>query len=153
MSDDDQPGVVLATTSGMKMMADGTIRISFDFEPRHGQQAFALFGSPGSQVAVARIMPEVAQRQAQQETIEREKVKGGELCKLAAMFCNEPKFRDWLRLTYDPLPQTAEDAATIIRNVCKIESRAELDHNEAAAQRFHSHFRLPYRDHLDGRNK
>lgn len=150
MSDDiENDSVVLGTTSGMKMMADGTIRISFDFEPRHGQQAFALFGSPGSQVAVARILQEVAQRQAQRDTAAVEK--GGQLCKLAAIFCNSEEFRTWLRLTYDPLPRNAEDAAEIIRRVCKIESRSQLDHDPDAAATFHSTFRLPYSAWADGR--
>lgn len=149
---DEDIGVVMGTTSGMKMMADGTIRISFDFDPRHGQKAFALFGSPGSSVAVARLMADVVQQQARKETIERDKPKGGALCKLAGIFCNDENFRSWMRLTYDPLPRTAEDAAEIIRRVCKIESRSELDHDQAAAELFHRTFRLPYSAWLEGRN-
>lgn len=151
MSDDiENDSVVLGTTSGMKMMADGTIRISFDFEPRHGQQAFALFGSPGSQVAVARILQAVAKKHAQRDTVEQHS-KGGALCKLAAIFCNCPEFRTWLRLTYDPLPRNADDAAEIIRRVCKIEIRSQLDHDPDAAATFHSTFRLPYSAWADGR--
>jgi hypothetical protein len=151
MSDDEQTSAVLGTTTTVKTMVDGTLRISLDIEPRHAQAAFALFGAPGTPVAVARIMPEIAQQQARQEMIAQDKPKGGALCKLAGMFCGDGKFRDWLRLTYDPLPRTAEDAATIIRNVCGVGSRADLDHNEVAANIFHQRFRLPYSAWLDGR--
>lgn len=147
---DDKTGVVMATTSGMKMMQDGTIRLSFDFEPRHGKDAFALFGAPGTSVAVARIMPEVAQQQARQETAE---VKGGVLAKLAGMWCGDAQFIEWARKRYAPewMIITSSDAAALIYDICKITSRAELDHNEAAAALFHSEFRLPYNAWLQGR--
>jgi hypothetical protein len=150
---DEETSVVMGATSGMKMMADGTIRISFDFEPRHGQQAFALFGTPGTPVAVARIMPEIALREDRKAMVDDQKPKGGAVCKLAGMFCNDAKFLEWLRIRYDPLPRTAEDAATIIRNSCGVESRAELDHDQEAEAIFHREFRLPYNAWLDGRNR
>lgn len=146
-------GAVMGTTSGVKTMADDTLRISFDVEPRFAQLAFQLFGTRGTPVAIAKIVAAAALAHAQQDTIEQAKPRGGALCKLAGIFCNDEKFREWLRLTYDPLPRNAEDAATIIRKVCKIESRSELDHDQVAADQFHRHFRLPYAAWLDGRNK
>lgn len=143
----EQPSAILATTSGMRMLADGTIRLSFDFEPRHGKDAFALFGAPGTPVAVARIMPEVAQQQARQEAAEP--AKGGVLAKLAGMWCADELFNKWIAMTHGS--RMSGDAAEFIRMVCRITSRAELDHNEAAAALFHSEFRLPYNAWLQGR--
>ena len=142
MTDTHLPGAVQGTTASLKMMVDGTIRVSFDIPPRDAQTAFALFGSPGAPVAIARITPEAAQRHARQDTIAQ--LKGGTLAKLAGQFCEAEPFRRWLRIKYFPLPQTAEDAAEIIRRSCGVTSRAELDHNEEAGKIFHASFRLPY---------
>lgn len=150
---DEYTSAVLGTTTTIKTLVDGTFRVSIDISPRDAQQAFALFGAPGTQVALARVMPEVALREDRKAMADDQKPRGGALCKLAGMFCNNAQFLEWLRIRYDPLPQTAEDAATIIRNLCKVESRAELDHDDAAASVFHREFRLPYNAWLDGRNR
>lgn len=149
MNEEEQVAAIMGCTRTVRTTVDGSLVIQFEIEPRHAQKAFALFGAPGTPVAMARIMPEVAQRQAQRDTAAVEK--GGQLCKLAAIFCNSEDFRTWLRLTYDPLPRNAEDAAEIIRRVCKIESRSQLDHDPEAAATFHSTFRLPYSAWADGR--
>lgn len=65
-------------------------------------------------------------------------MKGGPLARLAAGFCNQPEFR---QLTNT---QTPDQAADWIRATCGIESRAELDNNTDAAQRFHRQVRIPY---------
>jgi hypothetical protein len=149
MTDDIEAAAIMGCTRTVRTTVDGSLIIQFEIEPRHAQKAFALFGASGTPVAMARIMPGVAQRQAQRDTVGAEK--GGALCKLAAIFCNSEEFRTWLRLTYDPLPRTADDAAEIIRRVCKIESRSQLDHDPEAAATFHSTFRLPYSAWADGR--
>lgn len=100
---------------------------------------------------MARIMPEVAQRQARTETID-DRRRGGALSKLAGQFCEAEPFRKWLRLTYEPLPRTSTEAAEIIRSVCRVESRAELDHDDDAAAIFHREFRLPYNEWLKDGN-
>tara|TARA_R110000868_G_scaffold376148_7_gene640965 strand:+ start:461 stop:649 length:189 start_codon:yes stop_codon:yes gene_type:complete len=46
---------IQATTVNLKTMADGTLRISFDFEPIDARNAFSLFSSPGTTVAIAAI--------------------------------------------------------------------------------------------------
>lgn len=150
---DEEPSAIMGTSCGVKTMADNTLRVSFDIEPRFAQIAFAMFGTRGTPVALARLLPQAALEQSRQETIAQNNPKGGVLTKLAGMFCNDPKFREWLRIQYDPLPQTAEDAAEIIRRTCRIESRSMLDHEPAAANLFHHHFRLPYSAWQDGRNQ
>ena len=74
-----------------------------------------------------------------------EKPKGGPLAKLAGMWCNDPEFLKWFEAT------DASDAAEGIRVLCEIESRAELDSNPEAAEKFHRLIRGPYQKHLIAR--
>lgn len=147
-TEDDHPAAIIGTSSGVKTMADNTLRITFDIEPRYAQQAFALFGVRGSPAAIAKIVPEAAIRDDRQAVADG--LKGGELAKLAGQFCDSEPFRQWLRLTYDPKPRNSAEAAQIIRGVCGVDSRAHLDHVEVAAQIFHEKFRLPYNAWLKG---
>lgn len=74
---------------------------------------------------------------------EPEKPQGGALAKLAGMWCSSPDF--WRFLSSNGGDCTcAEDAAAIVRDVCKIKSRAELDSNQDAARIFHEQIRVPY---------
>lgn len=141
-ADDEQPGAVLGATGKISTMADGSFRLVVEIEPRHAQEAFRLFGAPGTPVAIARIMPAVMLREDRAHT--EEKLKGGPISRLAGQFCDAEPFRKWLRKQYDPEPRSAAEAAQIIRSVCRVDSRAELDHDDAAARIFHAQFRLPY---------
>lgn len=71
-----------------------------------------------------------------------EQPKGGELSKLAGMWCNDERFRKWIRA------KTADEAADYIRNACGISSRAQLDHDPVAAGKFNVRFRIPFRSYL-----
>ena len=58
------------------------------------------------------------------------------LSSIAGALCNDPNFRAWASHTYgEPCPD-AESAAVMVREVCGIQSRAELDANEGAAGLF-----------------
>ena len=67
------------------------------------------------------------------------------LAQQAGMLCNLPAFGLYLDararrdkgLTHEQLgTHTAEDAADAMRRACGVESRADLDHNEQAAEMF-----------------
>lgn len=78
--------------------------------------------------------------------------KGGALSRLAAQLCQNPRFREWLngqRLT-DLIVSVegAGDAAEVIRLVCRVESRADLDYSPVAARIFHDKFRRPFAERL-----
>ncbi len=64
MNDDekleDTPLAIMGSTSSLKTMADGSLRIAIDVSPKDSKPAFALFGSPGTAVALAVIKNEVA---------------------------------------------------------------------------------------------
>lgn len=141
----DEVLAILGASGAIKTMADGSMRISIEIEPRHARDAFMLFGTPGTPVALARITPEAATAESRRE----QAPKGGQLCKLAAIWCGDPEFHAFLTHTMKwaksySEPVTAEVAANIIRETCGVASRAELDHDDAAAQRFHDNFRIPF---------
>ncbi|CAH0532174.1 hypothetical protein UAM5_00057 [Ralstonia phage UAM5] len=78
-----------------------------------------------------------------------EKPLGGALAKLAGMLCSNPDF--WRFLQWSSFAcESAEQARSIILDVCEINSRAELDHDEAAARIFHDRIRLPYTRYQQG---
>lgn len=136
---------VAGSTTTVKTLADGTFRIQIDVEPRFAQQAFALFGSPGTPVALARITNAAAVEQDRKEQAEPEK-KGGPLAKLAGMLGDDPEFWKFLthRHSLEEACESADAAAQIIREVCEIESRADLDWDDDAASHFQLQIRRPW---------
>lgn len=86
-------------------------------------QVHEAFGEPlpdgSTWVAVARIDPTA-----------KPELKGGKLCQRAAILCKEAAF--WKFMSAGDL----EVAIDRLCNVCNIESRRELDHDETAARRF-----------------
>ena len=145
--------MIQASTVKVATMADDTLRLTIDIEPRHAQEAFALFGMRGSPVVIARLTQEAATAYAQAETVAAhadvpaadEKPKGGDLARLAGMLCANPHFRHWLNV------DSADGAAEFIRVECGVQSRAELDHNPAAAIAFHENVRKPFIAWQEGR--
>ena len=84
--------------------------------------------------------------------------KGGPLAQLAGRWCQDERFQAWLAEKF-PLAwrQAAgvygdahDAAAEVVRDVCCVASRAELDHNPAAAFEFHTRIRDPYAAYLQG---
>lgn len=133
-----------ASSVNLKTMADGTLRISFDIEPIHAQDAFKLFAAPGTQAAIAALRDGTYLEQPK----EPEKPKGGELARLAGIWCNEPKFWRWIRTVGGPEIDNNMHAAEWIRKTCDVESRVELDHDEAAGEYFHQAIRVPFSEYL-----
>jgi len=132
--------VIESSSSSARTMADGTLRLTVDIEPRHSQAAFALFGAPGTPMALAALKSAKAEPAP----------KGGQLAQWVAMRCGEAAFQRWLQ---DTFPQQWQDAhgdtpakwaASTVRAVCGVESRAELDNDDAAAVRFHTAIRKPF---------
>lgn len=70
--------------------------------------------------------------------------KGGALAKLAGMFCQQPEFWRFIAEHFGARISNADQAAGAVREICKVDSRAELDGNAEAADVFHSQIRLPY---------
>ena len=85
-----------AVTRTCKTMSDGTLRLTVDISPIHAQDAFKLFGMPDVPMAIARLTQDAAKQSAQAETIEADKPKGGQLAKLAGMWCALLSFWNWV---------------------------------------------------------
>lgn len=141
----DSISAIMGTTRTVRTLVDGSMVIQIEVDPRHARDAFMLLGTPGTPVALARITPEAATAESRRD----QAPKGGAICKLAGMWCNDPEFHAFLTSTMKwaksySEPVTAEVAANIVRETCGVASRAELDHDDAAAQRFHDNFRIPF---------
>lgn len=50
--------VIEGATARVSTLADGTLRVTVDVEPRDAQNAFLLFGVPGTAVALAALKPQ-----------------------------------------------------------------------------------------------
>lgn len=82
--------------------------------------------------------------------------RGGNLARFAAQLCLNENFLQYLSEKVpvgDPPEQRSkewwgadEHAARWVRWICKVESRADLDHNPQAAEIFHTQVREPFRD-------
>lgn len=76
------------------------------------------------------------------------------LAKAAGIWCRDRTFVRWLMGTFPGRWRAcrgrddAETAAKVVRLVCGVASRAELDTDERAAFEFHRQIRRPYNDWL-----
>jgi len=72
--------------------------------------------------------------------------RSGSLARLSGIFCEQLEFREFLSVAWrDDAPfDTPEKAASLVRRVCEVSSRAAFDQDAAAADRFHNRIRIPY---------
>lgn len=81
-----------------------------------------------------------------------EKPKGGALSKLAGVWCNDPEFLLWANsVTHAGISwhvKDAKEAGEFVRELCEVETRADLDHDEYAAERFNKLIRGPYMKYM-----
>lgn len=141
--------IIEAASGSIKTMADGTLRISVDVEPRHAQAAFALFGSPGTAMALAAL--KTAQERAEAPPPADPAPKAperpqGPICRWLVMRCKEREFQEWCGVSSEA------QAAEYVRNVCGVESRRDIDGNKAAEHAFQV-IRGRYSKHLIARGK
>lgn len=129
---------ISGTRRSMREMADGTVRVQIDIDPRFRAQFFEMFGQIDMPIALAPLVADF-------ETKEPEKPKGGPLAKLAGMWCSDQAF--WGFIDSQRAGQfcyNATQAADWVRQVCQVESRAELDSVPYARQLFEEFVRGPY---------
>jgi len=129
--------VIKGTSAGFKDMADGSLRITFEFEPADASTAVALFGPRGRAVAIA-ALKDGADAKSDAPIIETQikpdKAKGGALAQSAGIVCHDQRFQAYARSKgYAP---SAEGARDLILLFCNIDSRAELDHEPSGAARY-----------------
>lgn len=144
--------VIEGASVSVKTMADGTLRLTIDIEPRNSQAAFILFGAPGRAVALAALKDGAGAAQQSAPPKPREHL--GDLCYRAVQWCNDKEFRAWLTRRGDFLADlTADSAADVIKGWCGVTSRKELDTNPAAAEKFRAHIVGPWQRHCQARGK
>jgi len=137
-----------ASSARCKTLADGTLQLTINIEPRDAIKAFTLFSAPGTALAIAALVP------THQQSPEPEKPKGGSIAKWLGIRCGEPGFQDWLMLTFrnewraSSCKSVPEQCAAVIRMVCEVKSRAEFDNDTEAELRFHERVRGPYSQHM-----
>lgn len=136
---------ISGTRRAFKELVDGTLRVQIDVDPESRRDFLRLFPDIDTRVAIAPLRPETK--------ADPDKLKGGELAKLAGILCSDPEFQFWVEdrnaeaLTVDVGgTEGQERAAVIVRALCGVTSRAELDHNPDAAAKFHNLIRKPWMD-------
>ena len=148
---------VPASTVSLKTMADGTLRISFDVEPSQAQAAFKLFAAPGTQVAIAALkdgsfLAQPAPNPEAYPDLPQPRVQLGDACYRTVLWCNEPSFWKFLSSEYVGLSKTdvsnASEASYLVKVICAVTSRKDLDTNDSANKSWHRLIRLPYADYL-----
>lgn len=132
--------LIEAVSRQCKTMADGTLRITIDVSPIHARDAFGLFGAPDVPMVLGRL---VMDHERKPDPPEPAEMKGGPLAKLAGMWCNDRYFIEWVA------SMSVAGPDKFIKGVCSIESKRELDHDDAAAVRFHEYIRKPYAEWLE----
>lgn len=138
----------------MKELVDGTIRVQIDIEPRFKGDFHRLFPSIDMPVALAPLnVHQNVPHGTHQKTSSESKASAPRLSQYAALLCQSGTFQRWLVeqgfLPHTLMPETEiaqELSARWVRNVCKIDSRSELDTSRPAAQLFHDEVRKPYNE-------
>lgn len=142
---------VSGTRRSIKELVDGTIRVQVDIDPQYRKTFFEMFSEIDMKVALAPLRSEA-------EVIVEGKPKGGDLAQLAGQLCSDEKFQDWIIVNANPDSLgvrigtggvvdtlTKEEQAThLVRGMCGVKSRAELDHNHDAGRKFHELVRKPW---------
>lgn len=155
--------VISAAAMRCRTMADGSLRIEIEIEPKDRQAAFSMFGEPGTPMALAAL--KVGHAAAGTEPVGDEpgqEPKGGALSKLAGQWCDMPAFQEWMREKFlflwgkceidlierNGTANEGEVAAEVIRRHCGVTSRALLDHDRRAGEQFHAAIRFPFSEEL-----
>ena len=142
-----------AASAGVKDMADGSLRITIEFEPRYAKDAFALFGARGTQVAIAALKDGSFLEQpvvAIPITEPKPREQLGDACYRTVKWCQETMFWAFLNQTYFGCDDVtnANEAGDTVKFLCCVESRKELDTDNEANKAWHRLIREPYSRYL-----
>lgn len=130
----------------LKTMADGTLRISFDIEPIHAQDAFKLFANPGTPAAIAALQVGYAAVVEPLEEPAKEPI--GPLCKLAVQWCRDPMFWEYLTNKCNRNTNSETLARINVCEICNVFTRKALDTDAKAIEKFHKQIRVPYQIYM-----
>lgn len=115
-----------------------------------GEKFVKAFGTPnpatGVPVAIARLDPKAAEKAnaAPKETAPPKAWRELKMAQRAGILCGTPAFHKYLTEDRGYSVESDEDAAEAVREICGVLSRAELDVQPTAAERF-NHLDNQYR--------
>lgn len=146
---------ISGTRRQMRELADGTIRVMIDIDPRFKGDFNRLFPTIDAPVALAPLVKDFERRDVSSESTrspdmskKEEKIDisrtGGPIAKWLGARCKDRAFWEWLSVIYRLPVDSAEDAARIVRNICNVQSRADIDGDPNAAALFERHIRGPW---------
>lgn len=134
---------------GLRQCQDGTWKLSLTVHPNDmptslmsaamGTRYMAALVEIGDDEQPVETKPLTDEQKATaREAIDNMKPKGGRRAREAGIACGDPQFARWLwdRTYCDGTISCSADAATRLRKHLGVASRADLDHNEPAGQRW-----------------
>lgn len=133
----------------------GGAKVTFFLQDSDALEPFRNMTVAKGKIAGQRLMMVLVQVGDDEQPVPVQKPgKGPGLTRLAAMWCDQEQFQAWAKKTFPNAWATAEAttmfgkpaeiAAEVVRAICAVKSRAELDTNQAAQRIFHERIRLPY---------
>jgi hypothetical protein len=140
---DSEVCVISGTRRKVQELADGTLRVLVDIDPRFKADFHRLFPSIDTPCALAPLALDFEKLSKYPE-----EQKGGELARLAGIWCKNPDFQQWLSKKHPGHSFNEGDAADWIRKTCRVNSRAELDSSSNAGWAFHTQVRGPFMEYM-----
>lgn len=124
--------------AGWSQTHNGGAKVTFWLQDDTDLEAFKAMTVAKGKTAGQRLALVAVEIGDDEQSKAQPEQKGGELAKLAGMFCQSTEFWEFCRA------DDADEARDWILGVCGIHSRRDLDHNPTAAQLFHDRVRKPY---------
>lgn len=138
---------ITGTRRTMKELADGTLRITVDIDMQF-KDVFLTNFPIDIPIAIVRMSQEASAQQLRNNIVTQENRMNG-LGLLAVRWCKETFFWEWLEDNYGEDIDSEEAASDMIKAICKIQTRRELNTNVPAAEFFNKHIRIPYMNFLE----
>lgn len=117
--------VIQAQYVGLRTMANGCVRLTFDAPLEHLPRIVGLFGKEGDPAAIARLVDDAREAETPSEP-PRRKWDGMTPAQQAGIRCNDPDFIDFCKTQSERLIDTPHDAAEFVRARCGVRSRADI---------------------------
>lgn len=142
--------VIAGAQAGLRVLTDGTVRLTIDLEPKDRVAAMTLFGAPGQSIALAALKDGHAAKSPAPTTTFRDL---GPMCREAIDLCKNPQFHHYVARVLRPGKNVGdpgeEGCKQFILTHCNVTSRKDLDADVDTRNLFISHIRKPFHQWLD----
>jgi hypothetical protein len=133
LEEDELEAAIVGAAGTLRTMADGTVRLYIDYEPKDRKAVMDAFGAPGTPVATVRLKDGYAAAPAPATNRYGEL---GPLCREAIDLCNNATFLEYIDSAGISWKKTSEGAKGFILAACCVGSRKELDADPTAGELF-----------------